>query len=98
HMAWPRAAAATLLSFMLELACASPADPPPAPPVCDASLPDESACSSGVPSFANDVAPLVNRSCLDCHFAGNRNSTVVLETAAQFAKKQALVEGQLYDC
>jgi hypothetical protein len=87
-----------LLPFMLAPGCTGPSNPPAPTPACSVSLPNDSACGSGGPSYASDVAPLVKATCLDCHFAGNRNSTVVLETAAQLKKSQGLVEGELYRC
>ena len=86
---------ALLASF--SLACAGP-DPPPDENECKPGLPSEDACATATPSYSEDIAPLVERRCLECHFAGNRQSSVVLETHAQLAGSRQLVETRVYRC
>jgi uncharacterized membrane protein len=78
--------------------CASPSDPSTHPMSCDVSLPASDDCATAAPSYAADIAPLVSARCLGCHSAGNPNSSVVLETQAEFKQQRQLVETQLYRC
>jgi len=86
-----------LLLFSLPGACSTDPTTHPVEP-CTATLPDSADCATAAPSYATDIAPLVKTHCSDCHFTGNRNSTVVLETGAQVQKNSRLVEAQLYRC
>jgi uncharacterized membrane protein len=86
-----------LLASLSLPACAGP-DPPPVENECKAGLPSEDACATATPSYAEDIAPLVEARCLECHFAGNRQSSVVLETHAQLAGSRQLVETRVYRC
>ena len=69
-----------------------------APPRASAGLPSEDACATATPSYAEDIAPLVEERCLECHFAGNRLSSVALETHAELAERRQLVETRVYRC
>jgi uncharacterized membrane protein len=83
---------------MSPLACAGSPGPGDAPPACQATLPDGSDCNGATPSYATEIAPLVETHCLDCHFAGNHNSSVVLETQSELNRQRGLVETQVYRC
>jgi uncharacterized membrane protein len=61
-------------------------------------LPANDDCDTAAPSYATDIAPLVEAHCLSCHFAGNHNSSVVLETQAQLNHQRGLAETQVYRC
>jgi uncharacterized membrane protein len=65
---------------------------------CKPGLPTTDACRTNAPSYATEIAPLVREHCLSCHFAGNTNSSVVLETAAEINQRAQLVETQVYRC
>jgi uncharacterized membrane protein len=86
-----------LLSTFQLLACAGP-DSSPAERECKPGLPSEDACATATPSYSEDIAPLVEGRCLECHFAGNRQSSVVLETHTQLTGSLQLVETRVYRC
>jgi uncharacterized membrane protein len=65
---------------------------------CKPGLPTTDACAMSAPSYMTDIAPLVRERCLSCHFAGNPNSSVVLETQAEIHQRAQLVETQVYRC
>ena len=66
---------------------------------CKAGLPTSDACTTAsAPSYATQIAPLVHDRCLSCHFAGNPNSSVVLETQAEMRQEVGLIETQVYRC
>jgi uncharacterized membrane protein len=65
---------------------------------CEPGLPTTDACATNAPSYATVIAPLVRERCLSCHFAGNRNSSVVLETQQELSQRTQLVETQVYRC
>jgi len=65
---------------------------------CKPGLPTTDACAANAPSYASAIAPLVKERCLSCHFAGNPNSSVVLETQVEISQRAQLVETQVYRC
>jgi len=93
-------AAACALGFAGLLRCASPGtQPAPASsPACSATLPSDQACATSTPSYAADVAPIVQADCLPCHFTGNTYSSQVFETPKQLHDNRQLAETQLYRC
>jgi uncharacterized membrane protein len=97
-MAWPRPHFVTLFLCMIPLGCASSGDPTVNSTACTATLPASEDCGTAAPSYATDIAPLVETYCLACHFAGNHNSSVVLETQSQLNHQRGLVETQVYRC
>jgi len=97
-VARPRAFLVAPFALAVLTRCAGTDAPKDGPASCGATLPDSASCSSSSPSYANDVAPIVETHCLECHFAGNRVSSVVLETHAQLAASKQLVETRLYRC
>jgi uncharacterized membrane protein len=97
-MAWPGPQFVALFLCMSPLACAGAGDPPGDPPACTAALPTSSDCDAAAPSYATAIAPIVEARCLNCHFAGNHNSSVVLETQSELKGQRGLVETQVYRC
>ena len=83
---------------MCPLACAGSESPADDSPSCAATLPAGTDCNTAAPSYATEIAPLVAARCLDCHFAGNHNSSVVLETQSELNGQRGLVETQVYRC
>ncbi|HTQ05038.1 MAG TPA: hypothetical protein VMI54_14335 [Polyangiaceae bacterium] len=83
---------------MAATSCGTSPGPASTPPDCKAGLPTKDACATNAPSYATDIAPLVEARCLGCHFKGNPNSSVVLETQAEMSQQTQLVETQIYRC
>jgi hypothetical protein len=83
---------------MSPLACTGAGNPAGDPPACTATLPTGTDCDTATPSYATEIASLVEAHCLDCHFAGNHNSSVVLETQSELNRQRGLVETQVYRC
>jgi uncharacterized membrane protein len=97
-MAWLGPHRFTLFLCIPLVACGSPANRAGAETTCTAKLPPNDDCDTESPSYAADIAPLVETHCLSCHYAGNPNSSVVLETQSQLSRQVGLVETQLYRC
>lgn len=97
-MEWLRAPLVALLIALPLAACASPSTPSNPPAECTATLPDNGDCATAAPSYSADIEPIVSARCLECHFANNHNSPVVLETRAELYNQRALVETQVYRC
>jgi len=69
--------------------------PAEAASACERTLP--SSCST-IPSYANDIAPLVVAHCLPCHAAGGTASDRDLTTYANVAHIESTVLSQVYAC
>ena len=97
-MAWPSPQFVTLFLCMCPLACGGPRDPAGDPAACTAALPTSNDCDAAAPSYATQIAPIVEAHCVDCHFSGNHNSSVVLETQSELNRQRGAVETQIYRC
>lgn len=93
----PRARVLRALVLLVMAGCGSN-DPGGQAAACKPGLPTTDTCAASAPSYAADIAPLVHARCLSCHFAGNSNSSVVLETQAEIRQQTQLVETQVYRC
>lgn len=62
---------------------------------CPMTLPG---CTTPPPSYASDVAPLVMRRCVVCHFTGSSLAPFDLSTQAALAGRQGTAIGMLYTC
>lgn len=78
--------------------CGSHAGPGGPAAACKPGLPTADECPAAAPSYATVIGPLVEERCLSCHFTGNPNSSVVLETQAELHAQTQLVETQVYRC
>jgi uncharacterized membrane protein len=98
-MVWQAPPLLTLILCMSLAACASTSgDPAAATSTCTATLPTSDACATATPSYSADIVPIVTQRCLECHAAGNLNSSVVLETQSEIYRQRQLVETQVYRC
>ena len=96
---WPRIHAVTLTLSLLSAACGEePSAGNPAAPACPAGLPDNSGCPTSAPSYATEIAPLVDERCGGCHYRGNRNSKQVLETYDYLHSSVSVIEKEVYGC
>jgi len=66
--------------------------------VCPSGLPDDSGCPLSAASYKDEIQPIVDAYCGGCHYAGNRNSSQVLETYDELHQSLSLVEKQVYHC
>lgn len=55
-------------------------------------------CPSPKPSYKDDVAPLVERRCLVCHFEGGPASAIVLSSYPAIFQRRSAVLNQVYGC
>lgn len=62
---------------------------------CTKTLPTD--CTT-IPSYANDIAPLVAERCLPCHAAGGVASDRDLTTYANVEQLESTVLSQVYGC
>ena len=66
-------------------------------PSCPADEPK--ACpTTGVPSYATDIAPLIDKYCTSCHGPGGEKSNMPLTTYAQLDGAISSVHNQIYQC
>jgi uncharacterized membrane protein len=94
----PRARWFRALAFALFAGCGPKTGSDAPAPGCKPGLPSTDACATGTPSYTAEIAPLVRERCLSCHFAGNPNSSVVLETQSELHQRATLVQTQVYRC
>jgi hypothetical protein len=89
----------TLLS-MAVLALAACSGTPPVPDagfqVCPQDLPPD--CPSTPPSYAHDVAPLIQAHCLACHAPGGQSADKPLGTYNAVFSRRGEVLNQVYAC
>ena len=98
RMPRPRARCVGALAFVMAAGCGSNGGSDASTQGCKPGLPTTDTCAASAPSYSKDIAPLVRERCLNCHFAGNSNSSVVLETQAEISQRAQLVETQVYRC
>ena len=65
-------------------------------PQCPNDLPPS--CPSAVPSYQNDIAPLVQASCLACHRDGGVEANRPLDTYNNLYSERSAVLTQIYGC
>lgn len=96
-----------LLAFAAACSSASPGsgtEPPPAPDAGTKDAAAPSACSpvppscSTTPSYANDVEPILQRSCLTCHSPGGDAADRDLTTPAHIMTIESLVSNDVSQC
>jgi hypothetical protein len=67
-----------------------------------ANCPDEEpdGCPATVPSYANDVAPIIAQYCArsGCHVAGGSSSNIELSSHSQLAQNSIDAEGEVASC
>jgi uncharacterized membrane protein len=76
-------------------------DPPPDAALgddCPNDLPDNAACATRGPSYAEQTAAIIEQRCTICHFAGNTQSTQVFETYAEIFDQRRGMLTQIYSC
>lgn len=66
--------------------------------VCPSGLPSDSACPDSAASYKDAIQPIVDAYCGGCHYAGNRNSSQVLETYDELHQSVSVIEKQIYQC
>lgn len=104
-MAVKRLWALTVLALVTAAApgCAGSDRPDPPPDAtlgdeCPNDLPDDTACATRSPSYAEQTAAIIEQRCTICHFAGNTQSTQVFTSYADiFARKRGMLT-QIYSC
>lgn len=65
---------------------------------CPNDLPDRNVCQDGAPSYAREIAPILEERCNACHYRGNPGSGVSLaDHDAVFARRQT-VQSRIYSC
>jgi hypothetical protein len=94
---WPRAHAVTL-AFTLTIACTPAVKRGDAAVECPSGLPSDGACPDSAPSYKDEIQPLLDAYCTGCHFAGNRDSSQVLETYDELQRSVSVIEKQIYHC
>jgi hypothetical protein len=65
---------------------------------CPSDLPSSAECGAGVPSYGADVAPIIERRCNGCHFAGNTQSDDVFVDYADVYSQRQTVLTRIYRC
>lgn len=66
--------------------------------VCPNDLPDRAACADGAPSYAGEVAPIIDERCNACHYPGNAQTTSVWsEYDAVYAGRRT-IQSRIYSC
>ena len=98
-----RALSLLALSAMIALSCGDPqgttssgtggADGGPS---CPNDLP--ASCPAAVPSYAADIAPLLQLRCSPCHFPGGQTSDKLLATYAEVHALRGQVLNQVHAC
>jgi hypothetical protein len=83
-------AALRALSLALSLVACTPL-----PANCPNDLP--MSCPSPTPSYANDVAPIISRRCLQCHSAGGQEAVRPLDSYAGVTAQSDLLD-MVYSC
>ena len=91
-----RLTAVTIFGIVALAACASTSDPTPPASTCPNDLP--AACPTTVPSYKNDVAPLVSRRCLDCHVGGSQAAKFDFPTYDGVYAQRSAILNQVYAC
>jgi hypothetical protein len=88
---------------VLLLGCSGESQPDPpdtggtAGSECPSDLPTSAACAAA-PSYQLDAAPVIDRRCNVCHYAGNSQSQDVFETyEGVFAQRQTVLS-RVYGC
>jgi cytochrome c5 len=85
------------------LGCAGGERPDPPPNLalgddCPNDLPDDTACATAAPSYAEQTAAMIDQRCTVCHFFGNTQSTQIFETYDDvFDQKRGMLT-QIYSC
>jgi len=89
--------AAVAAGLALLIGCSSQmASPDASGPQCPSDLP--ASCPATVPSYQNDIAPLVQRKCLTCHSVSGIESNRPLDSYANLFSERGAVLHQIYGC
>jgi uncharacterized membrane protein len=80
---------------LLLVACGPSPAPRDASP-CPTSFP--ASCPPTPPSYAHDIAPLIQARCSMCHFPGTTIAPFSLATYSDVGPRAMLVYGQVYTC
>jgi len=89
-------ALACALAFAVPLLASACSDPAPTHAACPNDLP--SACPADPPSYARDIAPLIQARCLECHAPGGKESNRDLTTYDHVYANRSAVLNQVYGC
>jgi hypothetical protein len=92
---------ATLAALLLVLLCGCSApDPPPVTPRDAGSCPNDlpKACPSPQPSYAKDVAPIIEARCTGCHAPNRQEASILLTDYDHVNKVKSEVLTNLYGC
>jgi uncharacterized membrane protein len=76
-------------------------DPPPDGALgddCPNDLPDDAACATASPSYAEQTAVIIEQRCAVCHFAGNTRSSQVFASYADIFDQRRGMLTQIYSC
>lgn len=64
---------------------------------CPSGLPSDATCASEVPSYALDVAPIIEQRCAGCHFPGNTRTGRVFASYDDISPVQTVLT-RVYTC
>jgi len=67
-------------------------------PACPDDLPTESACAAATPSYATDIAPLIEARCGACHDPGQLSASFPLAPYAKLYDQRRSVLNQIFTC
>jgi hypothetical protein len=65
---------------------------------CPSDLPDRDACASAVPSYAREVAPIIEQRCATCHYPDNTQSGDVFADYEDVYAPRQTVLSRIYGC
>jgi hypothetical protein len=65
---------------------------------CPNDLPSNAACATELPSYALDVAPIIEQRCATCHYPGNGQSGDVFDEYDDLYSRRQTVLTRVYSC